>query len=130
MKQLTSILYTFRKGKYAVTSDISEMFHMVHIRSEDRKFQRFLSRNCNSNQPPPHYQMNVMIFGAVFSPSMAQFILNKNATQYIEKFPRAIKGILERYYVDNYTDSFETEFEAISVSKQVKFIHAEGGFNL
>jgi len=51
-----------------------------------------------------------------------------NAKQFSDL--RAVKAIIDCYYVDDYVDSFTTESEAISVSTRVMEIHANAGFEL
>lgn len=127
---LVGILFRFREGKYAVAADVREMFHMVKIREDDRKFQCFLWRNGESHRRPDVFMMNVMIFGATSSPCSAQYVKNTNALRYLEKFPRAVDGILKRFYVDDYMDSFSKEEEALVVVKKVIEINRDAGFEL
>ena len=71
-----------------------------------------------------------MIFGATCSPTVAQFVKNLNANEFLEEAPRAAYGIIERHYVDDYVDCFQTEDEAIKVVNDVIRIHSAGGFEL
>jgi len=107
-----------------------EMFQQVLIRPEDRCSQRFLWRNGNDERDPDVYEMNVMTFGAVCSPSAAHYVKTVNAKQFEHSDPRAVKAIIDCHYVDDNADSFATEGEAISVSTRVKEIHANAGFAL
>ncbi|XP_058827204.1 uncharacterized protein LOC131687167 [Topomyia yanbarensis] len=84
---LIAILIRARMKRIAFVADIKEMFHQVLIRREDQDSQRFLWRGMNRMDPPSVYLMMLMIFGAVSSPSMAQFIKNFNAKELEEKYP-------------------------------------------
>ncbi|XP_061398464.1 uncharacterized protein LOC133334184 [Musca vetustissima] len=127
---LLSILYNFRRGQIGVGADICEMFHQVKIQPCDRVSQRFLWRDENQNKPPDEYEMQVMIFGAACSPCSAIFVMNANAKDHLGYNPRAIEAICEHHYVDDFVDSFDSVDEAIIISKQVKEIHKNGGFEL
>ncbi|XP_055542771.1 uncharacterized protein LOC129728359 [Wyeomyia smithii] len=126
---LPSVMSTFRLYRFALTGDIKEMFHRFVIRTQDRQYLRFLFRD-NPDQEPVVYVMDVAIFGASCSPSSAQYIKNVNAKEFEANFPRAVAAIVHRHYVDDYLDSFGTSEEAIKVGKEVKKIHAYGGFEI
>lgn len=102
---LLSILFKIKDERIAVCGDIKEMFHQIAIVEEDQHAQWFLWRG-DSSRPPNTYVMQRMIFGATCSPAMAQYVKNKNVTDFSEKYPRAVKGIVERHYVDDYADCF------------------------
>ncbi|XP_055604650.1 uncharacterized protein LOC129752888 [Uranotaenia lowii] len=123
------ILFRFRQYPVAVTADITEMYHQIMIDPRDQQDQRFLWRS-DPEKLPEIYVMNVATFGATCSPAAAQFVKNKNAKEFERSYPRAVEGIVQRHYVDDYVDSFETLEEASAVSSQVRMIHAAGGFNI
>ncbi|XP_059052936.1 uncharacterized protein LOC131847387 [Achroia grisella] len=99
------------------------MFHRVLIREDDRHAQRLLWND-------DIYVMNVMTFGAVCSPSSAQYVKNINARRYETTCPEAVKAIVDHHYVDDYIHSFDDEDDLIRVVDDVIRIHASGGFNL
>ncbi|XP_075168827.1 uncharacterized protein LOC142240968 [Haematobia irritans] len=127
-RPLPPVLFNFRIGVVGVCGDIREMFHQILVAPEDRAPQRFLWRNQKDDLPI--FEMMVMTFGAACSPCVAQNVKEKNALQYKEKYPRAVKSILDHHYVDDFVDSFASSEKAIEVSKQVCEIHAHAGFEL
>ncbi|XP_054091903.1 uncharacterized protein LOC105220591 [Zeugodacus cucurbitae] len=132
-RPLPSILFHFREGAVAVCGDIKEMFHQVLIREDDRCAQRFLWRGGDATQPLDVYEMCVMTFGAACSPCAANYVKKVNALEHQDEHgtnSRAVKAILDHHYVDDFVDSFSSEEEAISVSKQVRAIHMNAGFEL
>ncbi|XP_062716387.1 uncharacterized protein LOC134291935 [Aedes albopictus] len=129
LTSLPAVIGKFRLYQFALTGVIKEMFHRIFIRPQDRQFQRFLFRE-NPQLEPVTYVMDVAIFGAACSPSSAQYIKNMNASDFEAKHPRAADAIVHRHYVDDYLDSFGTVEEAVKIGKQVKAIHAEGGFEI
>lgn len=76
------------------------------------------------------YVMTVMTFGSTCSPYCAQYVKNKNASEFATEYPRAVGGIVENHYVDDYLDSVDSESEAIELAKTVKLIHSKAGFEI
>ncbi|KAG5871798.1 hypothetical protein JTB14_034065 [Gonioctena quinquepunctata] len=74
--------------------------------------------------------MVVMIFGAVSSPTSAQFVMRKNAAEFEQAFPEAFNAITERHYVDDFLDSFDTIEEAKKVPCHFIEVHRRGGFRI
>lgn len=130
LASLFGILLRFREGKIAISADIAEMFHRVKIVKDDQYCQLILWRDLDLSKEPEVLVMSVMTFGSTCSPSSAQFVKNSNAAQYIEEMPRAVEAIVKRHYVDDWLDSFESTDEAIKVARQVRYIHAQGGFEI
>ena len=127
---LATILFKFRQRKYAVTADITEMFLQVRIREEDRASQRFLWRGSDRERSPDTYQLNVMFFGAASSPTTAQYIKNRNAKEFQVEKPEAYGPIVERHYVDDYLDSYDTWEEGCNVIESIIEVHRKGGFKI
>ncbi|XP_073814583.1 uncharacterized protein, partial [Musca autumnalis] len=127
---LMKVLLKFRQSQIAVCGDLKEMFHQVIVKKEDQDAQRFLWRDGDTSKPLETYVMQRMTFGATCSPTMAQYVKNKNAMEFGNSHPRAVKAILEKHYVDDYVDSFDSEEEAANVVQAVKEIHYAGGFEM
>ncbi|XP_058837537.1 uncharacterized protein LOC131693614 [Topomyia yanbarensis] len=126
---LVSVIIGFRERRIAFGGDIREMYHQLKIISEDKQAQRFLFRN-DSSEAPKVYVMDVATFGSTCSPASAQFVKNRNATEYAIQYPEAAAAIIDRHYVDDYFDSVDTIEEAIERAQQVKFIHEQAGFEM
>ncbi|XP_055645616.1 uncharacterized protein LOC129782482 [Toxorhynchites rutilus septentrionalis] len=124
LTSLLHVLFRFRQFPVAVTADIKEMFHQLKIRGMDKCAQLFLWRDDPGKQP------DVAVFGATCSPAMAQYVKNVNAKRFSQDFPRAVEGIIQCHYVDDYLDSFLTIEEAKKVASEVKAIHKSGGFEI
>ncbi|XP_058449120.1 uncharacterized protein LOC131429087 [Malaya genurostris] len=129
LTSLPAVLLRFRPFKVGISADIKEMFHQISIRREDRHSQRFLWRSDPSHTPEI-FLMDVATFGSSCSPASAQFVKNKNAEEIRERYPRAVKVIVENHYVDDCLESFESTEEAVRVSREMRMIHEEGGFLL
>ncbi|XP_055585027.1 uncharacterized protein LOC129737887 [Uranotaenia lowii] len=129
LTSLSSILFQFRLYRFAVSSDIQEMFHQIQIRPEDRNSQRFLWRSDPSLKAEI-YLMDVATFGSTCSPASAQFIKNLNAEQHAPKFPEAAISIINRYHVDDYFESFDEENDAKRIAADIVTIQKNAGFTL
>ncbi|XP_053956305.1 uncharacterized protein LOC128861956 [Anastrepha ludens] len=130
LASLVGILIRFRERAFVITGDIREMFHQIRVRSKDQTAQQFLWRHGNSSRDPDTYVMTVMTFGAACSPSLANFIKNKNASRFINENASAVGAIHRNMYVDDWLQSVDTEKELIDLALQVKHIHGEGGFEM
>lgn len=126
---LVKVLSLFREKEIGVCADIKEMYHQIIIRPEDRDAQRFIWRS-DSKQPFDIMRMEVMTFGSTSSPATAQFVKNLNSARFENEHAEASRAVRENHYVDDYVHCFSTEEEAIRVSREVKMIHKEGGFEL
>ncbi|XP_038116797.1 uncharacterized protein LOC119768998 [Culex quinquefasciatus] len=105
------------------------MFHQFKIRKDDVPSQRFLYRD-HPSEPVKVFAMDVGSFGATCSPCQAQYIKNRNAMEHAAEYPEAAEAIVNKHYVDDYLDSFDSEAKAIKVALEVKEVHARGGFEI
>ncbi|XP_058836884.1 uncharacterized protein LOC131693240 [Topomyia yanbarensis] len=126
---LPRVICHFRERPIAFGGDIQEMYHQIRIKDEDKQAQRFLFRP-DQGEMPQVYVMDVATFGSTCSPCSAQFVKNLNAEHFMEKYPEAAAAIVKKHYVDDYYDSVDTVEEAIQRAKEVKYIHAQGGFHI
>ncbi|XP_068139969.1 uncharacterized protein [Drosophila tropicalis] len=126
---LLQIMYNFRMRAIGVSGDIAEMFHRIAVREEDAKAQRFLWQNQTTGVVET-FQLNVLTFGATCSPCLAHYVRDLNAKKHADEFPAAAKAIQSSHYVDDYIDSCHSEEEAITLAKEVREVHARGGFHM
>lgn len=127
---LISVLRRFREKRFAACGDIREMYHQVKIKTTDQNCQRFLWRNGDKTKEPDVYVMLVMTFGAACSPCAAHFIKNLNATEWAQEYPRAAEAITENHYMDDMMERENSEEDLIQLAKDVKFVHAQAGFEI
>ncbi|XP_055523162.1 uncharacterized protein LOC129717320 [Wyeomyia smithii] len=109
LTSLPAVIQRFREKRFSFGGDIKEMYHQLRIRPEDKQAQRFLYRK--EKGPIQIFVMDVATFGSTCSPYAAAAIVNK-------------------HYVDDYLDSADSAVEAIERARQVKLIHARGGFEI
>ena len=126
---LAGVLLRFRSEKIAVTADISKMFYMVRLPTQDRDFFRFFWYPENKmNQSPAIFRMTAHVFGATSSPAVANFALKKSVQ---EDCSQEAKYVVENsFYVDDMLASFPDETTAQIVTKEVEETLQRNGFNL
>ncbi|XP_055527307.1 uncharacterized protein LOC129719918 [Wyeomyia smithii] len=119
-----------RQIKEYVQKGFAQRATTADLESADpRNSQRFLWSNT-PGEAADIYVMNVATFGGTCSPASAQYVKNINAMQHIQRYPRAVEGILKCHFVNDYLDSFGSESEAKKVSSEVRLVHSNGGFHL
>ena len=75
--------------------------------------------------------MKVYLFGAVCSPSCANFALRKTAEDNESKYPTGVtEAVFNNFYVDDCLASRANEEEAISLILQLSELLQKGGFNI
>ncbi|XP_017888626.1 uncharacterized protein LOC108630075 [Ceratina calcarata] len=112
LKSLLGVLMRFRQFAYAIKADIRDMFLKIKISKEDQDAQRFLWRGANRTGEPKECIFTSVLFGAKSSPCTAIYIKNKNASQYLSRFPATANSLIENCYMDDFLDSCETITEA------------------
>ena len=75
--EVVDVLFRFRTGEVPIVADIQGMFHQVRTSPTDRDALRFLWYPIGKDEPET-YRINVHIFGAKDSPSIANFFLTQN----------------------------------------------------
>ncbi|XP_073821661.1 uncharacterized protein [Musca autumnalis] len=130
LTSLFNVLIEFRVGQVAVCGDIAEMFHRINVKDEDMHAQRFLWFENGDVDKISVYVMKALTFGISCAPCIAHFVRNKNADDFRENYPRAVKAVESYHYMDDFIDSVQSEEEALELALQVKTIHAAGGFHM
>ena len=130
--KLLEVLLRFRFGRYAYIADINKMFYQVLVPEEDRNYLGFLWwENGDLSLQPETFRMNVHLFGASSSPSIASFALQQTGRDNAQKFDASIiENIFNNFYVDDHLKSSNNEFELANQAKLTKELCAKGGFNL
>ena len=131
LNSLVGVLMRFRRHKVAVSADIKNFFHMIHVADEDVAAFRFLFFKDESLREIDKIESLVHIFGASSSPPVANFTLRYHAHRIREKYgDEVFWQILLSFYVDDYISSFPSVEEAKEMRKKLTAALAEGGFCL
>ncbi len=129
---LIGVLTRFRQERIAIMADVESMFYQVRVRPDDSDVLRFLWwPGGNLESRPEEYQMRVHLFGAVSSPSCANFALRKTAEDNLHEFDfEVINTVKRNFYVDDCLKSVPGENEAIRLTDDLRRLLEKGGFNL
>jgi len=113
-------------------ADIESMFYQVRVPEPQHDYIRFVWwPDGDINADLEDYQMQVHLFGAVSSPSCANFALRKTANDNEAEFRAVIASTLKRnFYVDDLLKSVEAVNEAVSMITAVQRLCNKGGFRL
>ena len=101
--KLHEILLTFRKGKLAVTADISKAFHRIIVNEQDRDYLKFLWFNLETEEQRM-FRFHVVMFGATCSPYLLQETLQTHLSENV-----AGREFSDKFYVDNYMNTYDRE---------------------
>ena len=129
LQNLVFVLLRFRQHLFAVSADIERMFLQVGVLPEDQPSLCFLWREDPTADVVVH-QYTRHIFGARDSPTCANYALQRTAMDHQAMFPEAASAVLEKFYMDDYLDSFEDPDIAFKISQELITLLALGGFNL
>ncbi|KAL0151450.1 hypothetical protein M9458_053236 [Cirrhinus mrigala] len=129
---LLGVLLRFRHERIAIMADIEAMYYQVRVLHHHCDFLRFLWwPQGDVNQPLEIYRMNVHLFGAVSSPSIANFALKQTGTDNSERYSsQVIDTIKHSFYVDDCLRSVASVKEAIMLTKDLREACTLGGFTL
>ena len=129
---LVGVLIRFREDPVAFLGDVEAMFHQVRVPPEQCDFLRFLWwPNGDLDAPLEEYRMVVHLFGAVSSPSIANFALKKTASDNEKEYGTIVANTLRKnFYVDDCLRSVDTENTAGKLIKDLSRACQKGGFHL
>ena len=94
------------------------MFLQVGVREEDQPSLRFLWREDPTSSVVVH-QYTRHIFGAHDSPTCANFALQKTASDNQAVYPEAASAVVQKFYVDDYLDSFQNRDDALKLGRDL-----------
>ena len=129
---LVGVLIRFRQEPVAVMGDVQSMFHQVRVPEVDRDLLRFLWwPRGDFSKELEEYRMTVHLFGAVSSPSCANFAMRRNAEDHRHEFsPDVVSTVLKNFYVDDCLKSLPSATVAIKHVEELRRLMQRGGFNL
>ena len=127
-QDLFTIICRLRKKPVAIVCDISEMYLQIELAPEDRKYFRFLWRDCE-DRAPDVWGFNRLVFGFSACPFLAQQVARENAEENQEEFPLASEAVLESTYMDDTLDSVENEVIGIQMYQELKELWGRAGMS-
>ncbi|GFY04848.1 DUF1758 domain-containing protein [Trichonephila clavipes] len=99
-EDLFSIMVCFRKHKYAFTTDIEKMFHMINIHPEQTCLQRILWKK-GIGEPIKTYELTTVTYGTVSTPYLATRTLKQLAMDEANNFPLAAPVVMSDCNMDD-----------------------------
>ena len=76
------------------------------------------------------HQYTRHIFGARDSPTCANFALQKTASDNQAEYPEAASAVVQKFYMDDYLDSFQNRDDALKLGRDLISLLKLGGFRL
>ena len=129
---LVGVLTRFREDPVAFMGDVEAMFHQVKVPPEQHDYLRFLWwPDGNLEADLEEYRMVVHLFGAVSSPSVANFALKQTARDNEEEHGTLVADTLRKnFYVDDCLRSVGSEGSAVELIEGLRRSCQKGGFRL
>ena len=129
---LVGVLTRFPEDPVAFMADVESMFHQVIVPPEQYDYLRFLWwPGGNLDAKLEEYQMVVHLFGAVSSPSVANFALKQTASDNEEEYGTLVADTLRKnFYVDDCLRSVSSENAAVKLIEGLCQSCQKGGFHL
>ena len=126
---LFGVLTRFRHDEIAFAADIESVFYRIRVSPDQRDFLRFMWwPNGDLESEMKEYRMNVHIFGAISSPSVANYILKKVGSKATNEL--VMQTIERNFYVDDCLKSVKTNDIAQNLIENLCITCAQGGFHL
>ena len=113
---LVGVLLRFRQEAFAVVADIKSMFFKILVEEGDRDVFRFLwFPDDDFDREPVDYQMQVHIFRATSSPSVAAYALRRTTWENsVNVDAETVRAVLKNFYVDDLCKSCASVEQAIN----------------
>ena len=129
---LVGVLTRFREDPVAFMGDVEAMFHQVSVPPSQYDYLRFLWwPDGNLEGELQEYRMVVHLFGAVSSPSVANFALKRTTTDNEEQYGTLVAETLRKnFYVDDCLRSVSSEGTAVELIEGLRQSCKKGGFHL
>ena len=127
---ITDILIKFRKEPVALAGDISQMYHQLVLRPEDRPLHRFLWRNLDSTKESEVYEFLRFIFGGCYCPFCAQYTWQQHAENHRDEYPLAAAAVRKNCYMDDLMPSVETISKARDMRQQLTDLGDKANFHV
>ncbi|XP_068692778.1 uncharacterized protein [Montipora foliosa] len=122
------ILVRFRKELEGLVGDVSQMYHQMVLKPEDRPIHRFLWRNFDVGSPPQDYEFLRFVFAGCYCPFRAHFTWQSHAENHKTQYPLAAEAVRNHCYMDDLMPSVPTIDIAKKTRKQLTELGSLAGF--
>ena len=125
------VLVKFRKEPVALAGDVSQMYHQIPLRPENRLLHRFLYRNLDNEDTPKVYEFKRFIFGGCYCPFYVHFAAwQHHARLHKETYPMGANAVLEHCYMDDLIPSAPPVDDVKETRKQLIELGDLAGFHI
>lgn len=121
-------LLKFRQFPFCVISDITQMYLMIEIRKEDRKFQRSILNLPGYETQEIEY--STVLFGSTCAPYLAQRVIKQLAIDEKGNFPLGCEILATSAYVDDIIFSCESIEKGQEILRQLVKATSSAKFEL
>ncbi|XP_048483851.1 uncharacterized protein LOC125489994 [Plutella xylostella] len=128
-RDITDILFNFRRHKIIFICDVKQMFRQTVIDESDRKYQLILWWE-SPDQPLLTYELCTNTYGLRCSPYIANRTILELAEQERESLPRAAAVLRTDVYVDDIITGTDSESDALSLQQELITLMKSGGYEL
>ena len=128
LRSLWVIIFWFREKPVAISANIEKMFLQVEVEVNGRKYLRFLWRKDDGQIQLMQY--NRHNFGAMSSPTCANFALQQWAKGFKEEFLDASRVDLSSFYMNDLLVAVDSIEKAKALSSELQKLLTKGSFNL
>lgn len=133
LNDLIGVIFRWRENLIAILGDVSKMYHQVRTSpGVDEHTHRFLWRNYRTDSTPDIYVVNVLTFGDVSSPAIANVIMDLSTKEFDDfpEYSEASCTIRHCRYMDDIADSVESTEIATIRCQQIDEILAKSHFKI
>lgn len=125
---LLGVILRFRQEPVAFMRDIAKMFYQVNVSPESRNLLRFFWHDEFGRIA--EYRLTVHVFGATYSPSVANFSLLQTVEDNQTFSDYSKLAVQRNSYVDDFLYSAESVEKAANILMETKEFISTAGFNL
>lgn len=122
-QDIFKIMINFRKFRFGLLCDLSEMYLQIGLATDDRRFCRFIWQD-------KFYEWTHTVFGRRDSPFIALHVVKGNAQKFEERYLVTSKIIQNCMYVDDLAASCKSEGELSDLIDQITEIFAFAGMKV
>ena len=127
---LVDILLKLRKELIPLVGDISQMYHQLKLREEDRPFHRFLWRDLDTRKKPEIYEFLRFVFGGCYCSFCVQYVWQSHGERHKNEFPLAAEAVKKNCYMDDLMPSVKDVGTAKRMRKELTSLGDKAGFHI
>ena len=124
------ILVRFRQELEVLVGDVSQMYHQLILKLEDRPFHRFPWRHLDTKSLPQVYKFSRFVFGGCYCSFCAQFTWQTHAENHKSEYPLAAEAVRHNCYMHDLMPSVPTVEIVKEIRRQLTELGSLVGFHI